>query len=253
MSRLLPLMSARRETPVSAMATRISAVRTRMPLVRRVTGAVLIATAVAVFVGVADQVQRLVPSYVTAAQGTIEDNASAREALGALSGPRVSRPEAGTVAGDAAGLGPAKSFDECEMDPRVLANCGQATRLAEHERPAGSRIGVERVGVALGHLARRSEQALGDLRPPATEIRREGRANASLLHHANRGESDLGVVVIREGIGSLEPSDELEDDMLDKAWGLEPDSRLSCQAVVASADLVVEIPRYTINQVSEGH
>lgn len=60
-------------------------------------------------------------------------------------------------------------------------------------------------------------------------------------------------VVIREGIGSLEPSDELEDDMLDKAWGLEPDSRLSCQAVVASADLVVEIPRYTINQVSEGH
>lgn len=50
----------------------------------------------------------------------------------------------------------------------------------------------------------------------------------------------------------MEPSDELEDDMLDKAWGLEPDSRLSCQAVVADEDLVVEIPKYTINQVSEG-
>ena len=60
-------------------------------------------------------------------------------------------------------------------------------------------------------------------------------------------------VVIREGLASLEASDELEDDMLDKAWGLEPNSRLSCQAAVTDTDLVVEIPRYTINQVSEGH
>jgi 2Fe-2S ferredoxin len=58
-------------------------------------------------------------------------------------------------------------------------------------------------------------------------------------------------VIVREGFGSLEESDELEDDMLDKAWGLEPDSRLSCQALVADQDLVVEIPRYTINMVSE--
>jgi 2Fe-2S ferredoxin len=60
-------------------------------------------------------------------------------------------------------------------------------------------------------------------------------------------------VIVREGFNSLEESDELEDDMLDKAWGLEPESRLSCQAVVGDADLVVEIPRYTINQVSERH
>ncbi|WP_027858287.1 ISC system 2Fe-2S type ferredoxin [Marinobacterium jannaschii] len=60
-------------------------------------------------------------------------------------------------------------------------------------------------------------------------------------------------VVVREGFDTLEESDELEDDMLDKAWGLEPESRLSCQAVVAEADLVVEIPKYTINQVSERH
>lgn len=60
-------------------------------------------------------------------------------------------------------------------------------------------------------------------------------------------------IVVREGFASLEPSDELEDDMLDKAWGLEPQSRLSCQAQVADKDLVVEIPKYTINQVSEGH
>ena len=60
-------------------------------------------------------------------------------------------------------------------------------------------------------------------------------------------------VVVREGFDSLEESDELEDDMLDKAWGLEPESRLSCQAVVDGEDLMVEIPKYTINQVSERH
>ena len=60
-------------------------------------------------------------------------------------------------------------------------------------------------------------------------------------------------VVVREGYDSLEEADELEDDYLDKAWGLEPDSRLSCQAIVADEDLVVEIPRYTINMVSERH
>lgn len=60
-------------------------------------------------------------------------------------------------------------------------------------------------------------------------------------------------VVVREGFDSMDESDELEDDMLDKAWGLEPESRLSCQAVVGEEDLVVEIPKYTINQVSERH
>ena len=60
-------------------------------------------------------------------------------------------------------------------------------------------------------------------------------------------------VIVREGYDSLEEADELEDDYLDKAWGLEPDSRLSCQALVADADLVVEIPKYTINMVSENH
>lgn len=59
-------------------------------------------------------------------------------------------------------------------------------------------------------------------------------------------------VIVREGFDSMEASDELEDDMLDKAWGLEPNSRLSCQAIVEDTDLVVEIPKYTINQVSEG-
>lgn len=60
-------------------------------------------------------------------------------------------------------------------------------------------------------------------------------------------------VVVREGFDSMDESDELEDDMLDKAWGLEPESRLSCQAIIKDEDLVVEIPKYTINMVSENH
>jgi 2Fe-2S ferredoxin len=58
-------------------------------------------------------------------------------------------------------------------------------------------------------------------------------------------------VIVREGFDTLEPATEKEDDLLDKAWGLEFTSRLSCQAKVGDVPLVVEIPKYTINQVSE--
>lgn len=60
-------------------------------------------------------------------------------------------------------------------------------------------------------------------------------------------------VYVREGMDSLNENTDDEDDMLDKAWGLEPDSRLSCQATVGDDDLVIEIPKYTINMVSENH
>jgi 2Fe-2S ferredoxin len=59
--------------------------------------------------------------------------------------------------------------------------------------------------------------------------------------------------VIREGFNSLGEAEEIEEDLLDKAWGLEPTSRLSCQAVVGQTPLVIEIPKYTINMVKEGH
>ena len=60
-------------------------------------------------------------------------------------------------------------------------------------------------------------------------------------------------VIVQQGYDSLNEPTEDEEDMLDKAWGLEPESRLGCQAVVADEDLVIEIPKYTINQVSENH
>jgi ferredoxin, 2Fe-2S len=59
-------------------------------------------------------------------------------------------------------------------------------------------------------------------------------------------------VIVRQGYDSLEPPEEKEEDLLDKAWGLEATSRLSCQAKVADADLVIEIPKYTINYEREG-
>ena len=58
-------------------------------------------------------------------------------------------------------------------------------------------------------------------------------------------------VVVREGFDSLGEMDENEEDLLDRAWGLEPNSRLSCQAIVSQQDLIVEIPRYTINLAKE--
>lgn len=60
-------------------------------------------------------------------------------------------------------------------------------------------------------------------------------------------------VIVREGFDSLEDATDEEEDLLDKAWGLEPESRLSCQAKMGSKDIVIEIPKYTINQVSEVH
>jgi 2Fe-2S ferredoxin len=58
-------------------------------------------------------------------------------------------------------------------------------------------------------------------------------------------------VIVRDGFDTLSPSTEDEDDLLDRAWGLTPQSRLSCQAIVDAAPLVIEIPRYTINYAKE--
>ena len=60
-------------------------------------------------------------------------------------------------------------------------------------------------------------------------------------------------VIVREGFASLGEMDESEEDLLDRAWGLEPNSRLSCQAILAQQDVTIEIPTYTINHAKEQH
>lgn len=59
--------------------------------------------------------------------------------------------------------------------------------------------------------------------------------------------------IVRKGFESLNEADETEEDLLDRAWGLEPQSRLSCQAIIGQQDLTVEIPRYSINHAREHH
>jgi 2Fe-2S ferredoxin len=97
--------------------------------------------------------------------------------------------------------------------------------------------------------------------PAGTEFVAEGRISLcdALLDHGVALEHACGKVgacttchvIVRQGYASLNPPDEDEEDMLDRAWGLEPQSRLSCQAIVAGDDLVVEIPMYSINLEKE--
>jgi len=60
-------------------------------------------------------------------------------------------------------------------------------------------------------------------------------------------------VIVREGFSSLNEAEEGEEDLLDRAWGLEPQSRLSCQAILAQENVTVEIPKYSINHAKENH
>ena len=59
--------------------------------------------------------------------------------------------------------------------------------------------------------------------------------------------------IVRKGFDPLQEAEEEEEDLLDRAWGLEPQSRLSCQAIVNKEDLTIEIPRYSINHAKENH
>ena len=60
-------------------------------------------------------------------------------------------------------------------------------------------------------------------------------------------------VVVKAGLASLGEMDESEEDLLDRAWGLTPTSRLSCQAILSNSDVTIEIPKYTVNHARENH
>lgn len=102
------------------MTARVAALRTRLPLIRRITGVVLIATALAVAFNVTDVLQRSVPGYVSALQNSLEGSASAKSALAQVSGRSLTQTSS---------LGSAMSFDDCSYDPSHLHNCGPAPAL----------------------------------------------------------------------------------------------------------------------------
>jgi ferredoxin, 2Fe-2S len=60
-------------------------------------------------------------------------------------------------------------------------------------------------------------------------------------------------VIVKQGFDSLGEMDESEEDLLDRAWGLTPTSRLSCQAILSNEDVTIEIPKYSINHAREKH
>jgi 2Fe-2S ferredoxin len=58
-------------------------------------------------------------------------------------------------------------------------------------------------------------------------------------------------VIVRQGFDSLTEASDDEEDQLDRAWGLQPQSRLACQVIVRQDDLTLELPRYTVNLARE--
>ncbi len=88
---------------------------------------------------------------------------------------------------------------------------------------------------------------------PGTSICDTLLANGIEIEHACGGSCACTTchLIVREGYDSLPEPSEDEDDLLDRAWGLTPVSRLSCQAIVDDQKLVIEIPRYTINYAKE--
>ena len=108
--------------------------------------------------------------------------------------------------------------------------------------------------IVLPHVALCPDGAVIDV-PPGTSLCDGLLQNGIEIEHACEKSCACTTchVIVREGFDDLAGAEEKEEDLLDKAWGLEPHSRLSCQALVAQTPLVVEIPKYTINMVSEGH
>ena len=95
--------------------------------------------------------------------------------------------------------------------------------------------------------------------PAALEYRHHGQPGSLLdvalnfgipLEHACGGSCACTTchVIVKEGFNRLSEAEENELDLLDKAPGLTPTSRLGCQAVIEDdAEITVVVPWFTIN------
>lgn len=91
--------------------------------------------------------------------------------------------------------------------------------------------------------------------PPGTSICEALLENGIAIEHACEMSCACTTchVIVKQGLASLGEPDEAEEDLLDRAWGLTPTSRLSCQAILSDQDVTIEIPRYSINHAREKH
>ena len=91
------------------------------------------------------------------------------------------------------------------------------------------------------------------LEPVNCTIKKKDNCGAYLYNSSTGATYFCDSTKCTEIMPALEEASEEEEDMLDKAWGLESESRLSCQVIVESEELEIELPKYTINMVSEDH
>jgi iron-sulfur cluster assembly protein len=92
----------------------------------------------------------------------------------------------------------------------------------------------------------------------ALSLARGERLLDGLLRHAVPLEHECGGVlacatcrvVVRQGLETLTPADEDEEDMLERAGAGAPGARLACQVIVGSGDLTVEVPRVRAAQIA---
>jgi cytochrome c biogenesis protein CcdA/thiol-disulfide isomerase/thioredoxin len=96
-----------------SLLVRVGAVRRHAGTVRRVAGAVLVVTALALAFNLTDGVQRSVPGYTDSLQNRIETGAAAKRALAGVTGASTS----GQIA-------------TCPTDSPALEECGKAPALA---------------------------------------------------------------------------------------------------------------------------
>jgi len=109
--------------------------------------------------------------------------------------------------------------------------------------------GGKRVGIDTDALGEPRDGLRGSILQAALE-------NGIEIDHACGGVCACSTchVIVREGGASISPAEDDEEDQLDNAPGLNLYSRLACQAVPdGSQDLVVEIPSWNRNLVSEEH
>ena len=91
------------------------------------------------------------------------------------------------------------------------------------------------------------------------ELQRGGMLTEALIKHGVAIEHACDMVaacatchvLVRKGADSLKPPGDEENDELDNAWGIEPDSRLSCCVKLGSADITIELPKHTRNHARE--